>query len=154
MTEDNDKNDKNEIYVAILDDLAIYARAKFEFRDDDSFRLAITNAITFFEKNFNLIHKYIDIDETTIYSNLKQKKYVKWCRIEKYYCFVISMNGIRPHVWSKDCDIQVMDWNDIRWDYEGDKSEEYFNGEIVGSRPDDNVNENPVISLFNRLKIH
>ncbi len=120
-------------------------------------------------------HKYpvIDgnafIEEDTITKFLleRDERYVKWCRIEKYYCMVIACDFYRPFIWSKDCDPELVNWKyESDWytppeenpaehqkakDFEIQYGVSIEKGNCEEEEPSKNVNVNPVIQLLSQL---
>lgn len=144
------------LYVGLFDDCNIYYRNQFQFDKDneDSLRNSIKKAIECVEKNMIHYNSLRDLNENVVLCSLQDHSFIKWCRVEKYYCIVISINGVRPYIYSKDCDVTLVDWNNVKYDYEQNDGDEmiYTDGAAEKKKPGDNVNENPVIALMKALQ--
>jgi hypothetical protein len=69
---------------------------------------------------------------------LLKKNYFVKNRYNKYYVVAFALNYTRFEIFSKDCDKQLIDWE------EGE-------GEIKGVINDLNYNENPVVTLLKQI---
>ena len=103
---------------------------KYSLKDELDEKLDPTGY--FFETDF-------DIEE--IVNSLIEKEYYCLNRYCKYYVVAFALNYARFEVFSKDCDKELIKWN------EG----EMMQGPIVNRIQSENYNENPVVSLLKKL---
>lgn len=119
------------LYVGIFCNGIVYHRNQFKFirNDNKSFRQSIINAISFIKANYLNTNDISNLNACTIETNLKKDFYIKWCRLQRYYSIVISIDGYCPYIWNRNTDLTLVDWNKLKWDYTKNKNELiYING--------------------------
>jgi len=109
----------------------------------------------FFELNKHISsYLYLELDEQD-FDLLSNNNIVAYKRIEKYYALCVSIDFKTCYIWSKDIDPCIVDW--FEKCEENDNNIEITPNNIIykdnfmPNKPNDNVNENPVITLFKRI---
>ena len=111
--------DEVEHYLSggVFDDLYLMSNGLYveKYTNSDELKTAIYNIVSRIKKDHEGIVDSIYFRPSDIVEDLitNDEKCIKWCRIEKYYCIVISRDFYRPYIWSKDCDCKRVDWEKI-----------------------------------------
>jgi hypothetical protein len=146
--------DKHYLVGGVFDDLRLiqepYVESYIE-KDPQSLIEAVRNIVS----RISTEHEYpaitgnaTDFDFDTVFEDIVErgKSCIKWCRVEKYYCIVISRDFYRPYIWSKDCEPELVNWKT------DETNEKYIeNAEYEKEEPPESVNINPVIRFLSAL---
>jgi len=129
---------------SILDDLRQIFR--IDLPVGCSLRETVTEAIQRYKDSDDYNEYFSDyLDSSYISDVLEEQKYCVYNRVVKYYVIAFSLNYNRFHVYSKGCDLEVIDWET--------ETNGVVNGPILDSESDhEDYDENPVIKFMNELQ--
>lgn len=110
----------NYIVAGIFDDMCLLQLPwVIEFKKEKDFNKALENIYMCVIKS-DLFKQRLSSDIIISYGDVmydmitEKKSSSKWCRVNRYYCLVFSVNFHRPYIWSEGCKKELVRWDKLR----------------------------------------